>query len=164
MAVAQPVAADKLNKATAPHSLLHRIIAADILAPIKSICVNVISSLPVVGIGFTDESQKSTLDVNGSVGAKLATITSADSPYTAGQSVHTIIANATSGAITVNLPSASTCTNRIYIVKKIDASSNAVTIDGSGSQTIDGQLTRVLTERYEYVKIQSDGSNWHIVG
>ena len=163
MAVAQPISADKLNKVTAPHSLLHRIFAADILAPVKSICINVISSLPVVGIGFTDESQKSTLDINGSFGRKLTTIVAGDSPYTAGNQ-STIIANAASGNITVSLPSASTCTNRIYTIKKIDSSSNDVIIDASGSQTIDGQLTRTLTERYEYVKIQSDGSNWHIVG
>jgi hypothetical protein len=76
-----------------------------------------------------------------------------------------IICNATSGAITINLPAAATAGNgfRIY-VKKTDATANAVTIDGSGSETIDGSTTLALSSRYNFAQIVCDGSNWHVIG
>lgn len=96
------------------------------------------------------------------VGAKVKTITSGDSPYTAGDET-TILANAASGAITVNLPAASGVADQVYTIKKTDAS-NDVTIDGNGSETIDGATTATLSNQYEFYTIISDGSNWHITG
>ena len=78
---------------------------------------------------------------------------------------HTILANATSGAITLSLPAAGTNTaTRVYVVQKTDSSTNAVTIDGSGSETIDGTTTIKLTQPNQTVIIQAGFSAWHIVG
>ena len=38
-----------------------------------------------------------------------------------------------------------------------------VTIDGNGSETIDGATTIQLYEQYDYVRIACDGSNWHTI-
>jgi hypothetical protein len=38
-----------------------------------------------------------------------------------------------------------------------------VTVDGAGSQTIDGDLTKIITERYVALELFSDGSNWYII-
>ena len=75
-----------------------------------------------------------------------------------------IVCNATGGSITINLPAAATAGNgfRIY-VKKTDASANAVTLDGSGSQTIDAATTYVLSGQNNFAEVVSDGSNWFIV-
>jgi hypothetical protein len=74
---------------------------------------------------------------------------------------HTTLCDCTSNAITINLPTA--VAGLRYEIKKIDATSNAVTIDGFGSETIDGGLTAVINTQYESVTIVSDGTNWFIV-
>lgn len=65
--------------------------------------------------------------------------------------------------ITITLPPAADATGHIYFIKKIDSSANVVTIDPSGSETIDGGLTAVLTVQYEAITIQSDGTEWWIL-
>lgn len=75
----------------------------------------------------------------------------------------TIICDATSGAFTVTLPTAVSVIDKIYSIKKIDSSSNAVTVDGDGSETIDDGTTAVLNTQYECITVQSDGSEWWII-
>lgn len=83
--------------------------------------------------------------------------------YTAVESDHIIICNATAGAITVTLGAASGLNRQIYHIKKTDVSGNAVTIDANSTETIDGALTNVLNTQYDNVMIVCDGSNWHII-
>lgn len=83
--------------------------------------------------------------------------------YTATAADYTIICNASGGAFTITLPAAASHTGRIYHIKKIDSSVNAVTVDGNVSETIDDGLTAVLTVQYESITIQSDGSEWWIL-
>lgn len=97
----------------------------------------------------------------GGIGGALQTVTGTSATLD-GISFVTLC-DATSNAITVNLPTASAATGRIYHIKKIDSSVNAVTIDASSTQQIDGQLTKVLSTQYESVTITSDGSNWFIL-
>lgn len=75
----------------------------------------------------------------------------------------TILCNATSGAITVNLPAASGMAGRILAVKKIDVSANTVTIDGNASETIDGATTKVISTQWASFMIQCDGTAWFTV-
>lgn len=81
--------------------------------------------------------------------------------YTATASDHVILCDASGGAFTVTLPAGITGTE--YHVKKIDSSANAVTIDGFGSETIDGDLTVDISTQYESLMFKSDGSNWHVL-
>lgn len=72
-------------------------------------------------------------------------------------------ADATSGAITVTLPAASTTAKKI-LVKKIDSANN-VTVTRAGSDTIEGSNTFVLSSQYQWIVLQSDGTSvWKIVG
>lgn len=64
---------------------------------------------------------------------------------------------------TATLPVAATVTGKIYYIKKIDVGAGLVTIDGNGSETIDGDLTPDVTAQYESFTLISDGSNWHIL-
>jgi len=67
--------------------------------------------------------------------------------------------NATSAATTVTLPTAvgnAAC----FIIKKTDSSTNAVTIDGYSTETIDGSTTYILNDQYNYVELVSNGTNW----
>lgn len=76
----------------------------------------------------------------------------------------TILCDASSGALTLNLPGASAANKRVLHIKKVDASGNAVTIDANGSETIDGAMTTALSAQWESVTLQSDGSAWFILG
>jgi len=71
-----------------------------------------------------------------------------------------IVADATDGAITVTLPKASDQIAKVFVIKKIDASVNAVTIDGDGTETIDGAATLALLNQFDAVTIASDGTEW----
>jgi hypothetical protein len=111
-----------------------------------------------VGIGTNNPT--STLQVAGSQALSIVTKTAT---YTATASDYTIICNNTGGAITINLPAAAGCSGRVYVIKKISGLFLNVTIDGNGSETIDGSTTRVLTSQNESVMIQSNGTSWYIL-
>jgi|GEM_PF-4125577 len=72
-----------------------------------------------------------------------------------------VLADASGGAITVTLPSPSA--NAEVIVKKIDSSTNTVTVAPSGTETIDGASQQVLDTQYEAIHVISDGTDWYIV-
>ena len=73
-----------------------------------------------------------------------------------------ILCDASSGAFTVTLPPAANG-KIVYNIKKIDSSGNIVTIDGDGSETIDGDLTVALTAQYESIPVVSNLSNWSVL-
>lgn len=71
-------------------------------------------------------------------------------------------ADATSAAFTITLPSASSVAGKEFVLKKVDTTANLVTIDGAGSETIDGLTTRTLFTQNDVIHIVSDGANWVI--
>jgi hypothetical protein len=73
----------------------------------------------------------------------------------------TILCNATSGNITVSLPTA-VASEAAFNIKKIDSSSNTVIIDPNGAETIDGEATVTIYDDDDFVQVQSDGTNWVI--
>lgn len=102
------------------------------------------------------------LNANSSVLLNIAPNTVAvTAAYTVASGIDLVLVDATAGAVTVTLPSAST--KRRLTVKKTDASGNAVTLDGAGSETIDGATTHAMTTQYESATVQSDGASWWIV-
>jgi hypothetical protein len=74
-----------------------------------------------------------------------------------------ILADATAGAVTVTLPPVGESIGALIVVKKSDASANAVTVDANGSETIDGATTVALTAQYDAVTVVSNGVEWWIV-
>jgi hypothetical protein len=76
-----------------------------------------------------------------------------------------IFADATGGAFAITLPPSVTETiNRDVHVKRVNAGANTVTVTASGSDTIDGIATYVLTAQYMSVHCVSDGlGKWHII-
>ncbi|WP_462255339.1 beta strand repeat-containing protein [Ferruginibacter sp.] len=110
-----------------------------------------------VGVGIITPT--SVLHIAGSQALPISTKTGA---YTATASDHTLIIN-NAGAVTITLPAAAGCQGRLYIIKKISAALNNVTIDPNAAETIDGAATRALTTQYETVRIQSNGTSWFIL-
>ena len=73
-----------------------------------------------------------------------------------------ILVDATAGPVTITLLASATAGDGFRIVvKKVDSSANAVTVDGNASETIDGAATSTLSTQYDSVNLVSDGSNWH---
>jgi hypothetical protein len=83
--------------------------------------------------------------------------------YTATATDYTIAGNASTAAFSVTLPTSVGITGKVYVVKKLDSSANAVTVATTSAQTIDGAATRSLPRQYDAVTLQSDGANWIIV-
>lgn len=85
------------------------------------------------------------------------------SNYTIGATDTVIFANATSGNVTITLPTASSTSGYRFYVKRIDSSSNTCAVARSGSDTIDGQTSVSLDLQYTSLTIVSDGSAWYII-
>ena len=82
---------------------------------------------------------------------------------TLNQTHHTILADASAGAITVNLPTAAGITGRQYVIKKTDNVNNVV-VDPASGEYIESAAMKTLTSQYAFLTIVSSGANWHIVG
>ena len=74
-----------------------------------------------------------------------------------------IVADAAGGAITMTLPPAALVPGRIYTFKRINSGANAVVIDPSGAETIDGAATYTLSAQWNSVTIMSNGTAWFII-
>jgi hypothetical protein len=98
----------------------------------------------------------------GGGGAATVSVVSASYSETSTSGSKAVLCNAASGAIVVTLPTAVGNTATLTF-KKIDASANTLTIDGAGSETVDGGLTAVLSTQFESITIVSDGANWSIL-
>lgn len=83
--------------------------------------------------------------------------------YTVQSSDYLILANAASGAVTINLPAASLSKGRTLLVKKIDSSANTVTIDPNGAELIDGLATYATAIQNLTIMIVCNGTAWYIV-
>jgi len=77
---------------------------------------------------------------------------------------YVLLADPSGGAITVNLPAvASVQPGRVFVVRTT-GTTNAVTLDGSGSETIDGATTKALASgAIHAVSIVSDGTAWFTI-
>jgi len=75
-----------------------------------------------------------------------------------------ITVNTTSAAFACTLPAVSGNSGLWYTFKKTDAAANAMTITGSGEETIDGSNTNATIDaQYDTITIVTDGTSWHII-
>ena len=109
-------------------------------------------------IGINTATPNSTLDIQGSIGYKINTITAAT---TLNQTHNVVLCN--TGPYTVTLPAAAANTGKVYYIKSVDAEGDDITIDGNASETIDGATVFVLDPYKHAVRIVSDGANWHVL-
>ncbi len=111
-------------------------------------------------LGVNTTTPNSSVQINGSFATALTTKTGA---YTATVADHIIIGNAATAAFTITLPTAIGIAGRQYIVKKTDATANAVTVATTGGQTIDGATTVTVSIQWQTKTFVSDGANWLII-
>ena len=103
------------------------------------------------------------VDVGTVSGNNSLAVTSISANYTASTSDQVILTDATSTAITITLPAASGNSGKFFYIKRIDQSVHAITLDGNGAETIDGDTTHILDVQYDCCFIVCDGSNWYIL-
>lgn len=73
-------------------------------------------------------------------------------------------ADSTSGAFTITLPALSTVpTGKVYMVSRV-AGAGVVTIEGFGTETIEGELNVALSEIYERAHVVSGSTEWLYIG
>ena len=65
--------------------------------------------------------------------------------------------------ITVHLLTAGNREGQELTIKKIDAGATVIVVDAKDSETIDGATTATVTAQYSFIRIKSDGTNWHAV-
>jgi hypothetical protein len=116
-----------------------------------------IDSTGRVGVGTSTPTNK--LHVSGSLGLNTTTITG----NTVLDSTHNVVLVNNTGAVTIDLPSAVSSTDRSYILKKISSNNDEVTIDANGADLIDGAATLKFFVEGDMVRIISDGTNWHVI-
>jgi hypothetical protein len=85
----------------------------------------------------------------------------ADYTATSNEFVDMDSSSATSSA---HLLSASGISGARIVIKKTDSSTNTVTVDPDGSETVDGHATIVLNQQNEFISMVSDGTNWMTAG
>lgn len=103
----------------------------------------------------------STVQVSGSLSMAITTVTS---NYTLTGTDNTVLANTTSGAITITLPAPGAFAGRIYTIKKIGTGGidNDLTIVPA-SGTIDGGVSYRIYNDWTYVTLQTNGTDWFII-
>jgi len=89
-------------------------------------------------------------------------VVSVSSDYTALIENDLILCDASDGALTVTLPTAAGNDGKQMYIKKIDSSTNVITVDGNRSEEIDSETTQELANQHECMDICADSSNWFI--
>jgi hypothetical protein len=79
------------------------------------------------------------------------------SPYQMLTTEQVIMADATGGNIVITLPPSTIIRRSSRYVKKIDSSANTVTVNGYGSDTIDGAASEVLSNQWDSVTLLPNG-------
>jgi hypothetical protein len=62
-----------------------------------------------------------------------------------------------------SLPPAASNNGAQFTVKKIDASTNTVTLDPNGAELVEGAATLVLTEQWEAATVVCNGVGWYLI-
>ena len=133
------------------------------------------NSAPTVGgqwiIQLGTAISSSSLIVNAAGGATAAKIALYSGSYFNRSSVSTntvltnnndvVLVNALSASVSITLPTPSD--GKVFYIKKVDYSSNVVSILPSSSETIDGTSAKRLTGQYDSIEVVSDGTNWWII-
>jgi hypothetical protein len=90
-------------------------------------------------------------------------VTEVTGTYSVQVADYSVLCDATGGAFSVTLPPAASSDQRVLQVKKIDASANAVTIDGYSSELVEDAATQALVLQGENLMLACDGVQWWVL-
>ena len=89
-------------------------------------------------------------------------VTTVTTSYTAKSSDAVILVN-NSANVTITLPAASGRSGHTYHILKISDNVYTVTIDGSGSETVNDNATLILRDYLQGIRIVCNGSEWFAI-
>lgn len=115
--------------------------------------------------GVNTNVPRTTIDIAGSVSAKIIYITDSDSPYTVLNSDFTILCDTSSGDITVNLPQTNDFDGRLLNIKNVGTNANTLSILPIAGNNIDGLAGIGTTTPMESFALQCGGIGlrWSII-
>jgi len=113
-------------------------------------------------IGSATNNPKATLDVDGSFAAKARKVSASGSGGLSGDDFG-ISASSTSGTLTLGLSSLSTSEHRVVSVTRQSGAGLGIELDGSGSETINGETTYTIQGKYDAVMVHNDGDEWKVI-
>lgn len=105
------------------------------------------------------------LDVNGNI--KVTTETNFTPLIVTGDttldgSYRNVLVDASGGNLTITLPSVASGSYE-FRIKKIDATGFTVTVDASGGELIDDQLTQIISAQYVTLAMINSPAAWWII-
>jgi hypothetical protein len=107
--------------------------------------------------------------VNLLLGSTILKVAQVTSNYNVSSTDRVILSDATSGSLSINLPTIASSYNTsgsrgtLLDIKKIDSSSNKVRVTPNGTETIDFQTTQDLTNQGDAITIISGSAGWFII-
>lgn len=125
---------------------------------------------PSIPNTFTANSPARSAEVNANftamrnASAAFHSVASADYTVTDSDGYRVIYVTTGNTSRTVTLPTASDNEGRILTIKKIDSGTGQVAVSREAPATIDGATSVTLYSQNEYVTLQSNGTNWFIIG
>lgn len=120
-----------------------------------------IPTAPTANLGTNTTQIATTAFVQAAILSPVQSVITVNTTYLALPTDYTILANASTAAFTISLPS-SPSVSETHNVKKIDATINGVTVSGNG-KLIDGASTAVIQWQYESLEMQFNGASWSIL-
>jgi len=96
----------------------------------------------------------------------LVTVTEKTGNHTLTATDFVILCDASGGSFTITLPAVASYVGKQYHVKKIDTTTNTVTVNANGTETIDGTLTLVLAARWDsahIVGVDVTETDWAVI-
>jgi hypothetical protein len=91
----------------------------------------------------------------------ITTVKAVSAAYTVEPEVYWVRVDASGGAVTITLPPVGVVGRPVGIMKS-DNSANAVTIYGSGSETIEGSATQTISTQYDSFLLRDNGTSWDV--
>jgi len=73
------------------------------------------------------------------------------------------LVDCTLGPVTLSLPPVATSTNAVLTIKKIDGTTNNLTVKGNGSELIDGSNKQIISYQWSSITVICNGSKWFMV-
>lgn len=107
----------------------------------KSICNDLTSTLQRYDTEYIDTTGTFTLDLS--------------------HSIHLV--SSFSGALTINLPAASTASGAMMVIKKIDSSKNIITVSEDGGGAGPDGTSYFLGGENDFVMVMSNGAEWFVL-
>jgi hypothetical protein len=119
-----------------------------------------------IGTGIPAGQGTNVTQIAGGAGGSSAdTFLAASISQTLNLGTGNLLVDATAGAggITLTLQSAAGISGQRVRITRIDTGAGTLTINTTSAQTINGSLTYVLTNQWQTVTLESNGTNWRVI-